>query len=113
MTVFEVVCEVGGYYPDDIDWPTCGDPNPSMCTDYPPAPPGVPISIVKKVPQAPGGYVVYKCNDTSKISTLGDEIRVRSKFLNGLNNLRLHKVYKVAFTYVFSMAVKMHNLLSF
>ena len=77
MTVFEVVCEVGGYYPDEIDWPTCGDPNPSMCTDYPPAPPKVPISIVNMVPQAPGGYVVYKCNDTSKISTLGDEIRVR------------------------------------
>ena len=76
MTEFEVVCAVGGYYDDFIDWPSCEDPKPPMCTAYPPAPAGVPISIVEEIPQAPGGYVTYICNDTSLVSTLGDEIRV-------------------------------------
>ena len=76
MTVFEVECEVGGYYPDYIDWPDCEDPNPPNCTDFPAAPPGVPISIVEAVPQKPGGFVLYKCNDSSQASTLGDVIQV-------------------------------------
>lgn len=76
MTVFEVECEVGGYYPDYIDWPDCEDPNPPNCTDFPAAPPGVPISIVEAVPQKPGGFVLYQCNDSSQTSTLGDVIQV-------------------------------------
>jgi hypothetical protein len=74
--VFEVACEIGGYYPDIINWPTCEESNPPNCTDYPPAPTGVPISIVKKVPQPPGGYVNYSCTDRSQISTLGYYIQV-------------------------------------
>ena len=75
MTIFEVTCEVGGYFPDLIDWPTCQDANPPNCSNYPPPPNGVPISIVEKVPQLPGGYVTYKCSDPSQTSTLGDVIK--------------------------------------
>jgi hypothetical protein len=38
--VFEVACEVGGYFPDLINWPTCEDPNPPLCTNYPDPPGG-------------------------------------------------------------------------
>ena len=78
MTVFEVQCEIGGYYPDNIYWPTCEDPQPPLCSDYPPAPTGVPISIVNETrkPQPPGGSVLYSCTDPTQTSTLGDTIEV-------------------------------------